>query len=269
MKTTWSESPFDVHGREVGVVLRNDGDDLAVEARRLEGRGDVAAAGGVVDHVEALAAGEARDVGVDRFRPIVDRVVGAEAACERGLLARGDGGGNLGTARLRELDRHMADPAGAAVHQHRLPRSHAGARESLPRGDGDQRQGRRLAQRERGRFGCEQARVGRDHLGVAAWHPAHAADAAIDLVALGEARDAVAHRQHPSGHVAAEYRRQRRRDRRAGLAQLVVGGVDAGRGHLHEHLAWARRRVGQGRGLEALGPAPRMDDLCLHRFLPL
>ena len=51
---------------------------------------DVVAADHVEHDVDAALAGDARDLGDEVLRPVVDRVIGAERAAERGLVVAAD-----------------------------------------------------------------------------------------------------------------------------------------------------------------------------------
>ena len=68
--------PLRMHQAEVGLVLRNDGDDLSVQAHRGKRLSDLIATGGVEDHVEAHAVGQSSDVVFHALVTVVDGFVG-------------------------------------------------------------------------------------------------------------------------------------------------------------------------------------------------
>ena len=98
-------------------------DEPAFEREALQVLLDVVAADHVEHDVDAALAGDARDLGDEILRPVVDRVIGAERAAERGLVVAADGRDHRRAESLRELDRGEADAARAAVDQHRSRRA--------------------------------------------------------------------------------------------------------------------------------------------------
>mmetsp|Transcript_4125 Transcript_4125/g.7527 ORF Transcript_4125/g.7527 Transcript_4125/m.7527 type:complete len:282 (+) Transcript_4125:78-923(+) len=194
---------LEVHGREVRLVLRDDGHDLPVDPGRLHARAEVGAARRVEHDVEPAPVREPLHVALGRLLAVVDRVR-AVVLHDARLLAGRHRREHPAAFGGRQLHRHVADPARAAVHQHLVAGLDERAlEESLPRGDGHQGQRRGLVERELARGPGEKAGVGRDVLGEGSAHPPHAARAAEDPVADGELLDSGADRHDRAGDVAA------------------------------------------------------------------
>ena len=136
------------------------GDDLAERAahehaREERRRADVLehdvavdAAGGLADRLaEALDLGEvglAGGVGERVVAPVDDRVR-AEAAAEVGLVLARDDGDRVRAVQPAELDRHRAEPAARAPHEHVVPGLERGLVDEHPVGrEVDEAVGRRL-----------------------------------------------------------------------------------------------------------------------------
>ena len=258
-----------VHGREIGLVLRHDGRDLAVDPRAGERGGDIRTAGRIEDHVEAAPAGQAFDIVFDAFLAIVDDVVGAHTPRDIGFRGRRYRGRNARALGLGQLDGDMTHAAGAAVDEHVIARHHARAiHHRFPGRDRDQRQGGGFAPVERLRLEGHEGGVDHDVFAVGPAATAQPAGTAIDRVAFLQPRDAFADRFDHARHVAAEHARQLGRDGGTGGAQLGIDRVHARRDLAHQNLAGA----GGGRidigGLEDIGCAEFADELNLHGWAP-
>ena len=74
----------------------------------------------VVDYIDALAAGEALDLGLEVLLGIENHVGGAGFARELSLGLGGDGSDDARADARRDLRKQQADAAGAGVHQGRV-----------------------------------------------------------------------------------------------------------------------------------------------------
>ena len=152
---------------------------------------------------------------------------------------------------LRELHRHRADAAGAAVHEQVLAGLQRGEVEDVaPDRAGDLGQAGGVQQRHPGGHGQQLPDGDGDLLGVAA-----AGEQRADLVADRPAGDALAERRRSAGALQAGVGRGAGRRGVEAAALQQVGPVDGGRDDVDEHLARARDgRVDVGED-ERLGAA--------------
>ncbi len=178
-----------------------------------------------IDPARRPRAKLARDVAA----AIVDRDLGAEAF---DIIAVGRAAGNRDTRteRFRHLDTDAADPARAAVDQHRLARTEfAGVDDPAIGGRPCDRQRRRLREAPRQRQRREEGGVGDAIFGIGAVEtlplPRHAEDA----VAGQERVDAFAHRLDEARKIEAKHEGEMIVDigRQLALTRLPVGGVHA------------------------------------------
>ena len=147
----------------------------------------------------------------------------------------------MGTGRFGDLDRDMADPAGATMDQHPLARLHPRPIDQpLPGRDRDQRQGRRLAEAEAARHTRQHPRIRPDIFGIGAVDGFHAPRRAEHPVADRKSGNAVAQRHHHARHVTTQHTRQGRGHGGAIATYFVIDRIDAGGMNLHQHLAPAR-----------------------------
>ena len=180
----------------------------------------------------------------DVLLPVVDDVVGAGGRGQLRLLRAADGGDHGGVGPAGELDRRVADGAGAALHQHRAPAQRAGADPVGQRlGDGqaavrgEERDAEGGAEFER-RVGAEQHGLPRRDDGVLGRRPERALVGRLpdpDPLADQHRVDALADGLDRARAVLV--RRLAVRARVGVAPGLPVGRVDAGEGDAHPHLA--------------------------------
>lgn len=185
---------------------------------------------------------------------IVDQHVRAHLARE-GEVRFAHGREHPGADGLGKLDRHVADPAGAAVDQDALPHPQPRARDQrLPGRPAHQAQAGRLQMTQRGGLPADDALGGHVVLGVAAL-PLEDLRRVPDLISrrvgrhpspdsLDHARDIVAgdgRQGHQIGIVAAP--------------DLVIQRIDRRGMHPHQHLPRLRHGLGHVAQFERLGAA--------------
>ena len=117
-------------------------DHVAEPTNGEEGVIQRTSADGVVDEVKATPAGQAvtmLSTGSDRSMKPAPRALDGRPTRRRSRRK------HFSAVRDRDLDRHLADPAGAAEHQHGLARvNRHPVDQPLPGGDENQRQDARL-----------------------------------------------------------------------------------------------------------------------------
>ncbi len=125
----------------------------------------------VVDHVDALAAGEALDLGFEVLLGVEDHVGGAGLARELGLGWGGDGSDDARADACSHLREQQAHAAGSGVHQRRVAGfQRKGGVGKIVRGHALQHGGGGLLGREAG-GDLDQLRRGNQRvLGIAAQH---------------------------------------------------------------------------------------------------
>ncbi len=255
----------------VGQIVRHaqgrDVDHLALVASSSEGAGEVLAAHGVEDEVKAAPLRERLHVVVDALLPVEDDIVGAEVACHACLLIRGDGDGDAGAVVLGDLDGDMADAACPAVHEHVFIWLETGpVDQTLPGGDGDERQGCGLGKVERARLGRDEPGVGGHVFRQRSAMPLEAAGAGVDLIALLEGINLSADLRHDACDIAVQDCGESRVHAQVTAEEQVVHGVEATRFDLDEDLVRVDRRHRDLRRLEAGARAECARDQSLHRL---
>ena len=138
---------LEVGRRQVELGHGHGGRDLGVQRGRLERLGEVLAADGIVDDVEARPVGVRRDVVGDRLGLEVDRLR-TVARDDAHLLLAPAGRVDIGAEVRRQLHRDVPDAAGAAVHQYLRACTGLRALQAFVGGDADERQRRGLAHRQ-------------------------------------------------------------------------------------------------------------------------
>src|SRR5918998_653322 len=96
-------------------------DHVAARLQAVEGLVEGVLPDGVVDHVHALAAGDALRLGGEVLLFVQDHLVSAGLLRERGLLLGAGGPYDGRAAHLRHLAEQEADAAGGGVHEGGLP----------------------------------------------------------------------------------------------------------------------------------------------------
>ena len=237
--------------------------DMAEAADSLERSIQRGTAGGVVDEIEAFAAGVASHVLRDRLGVVIDE--GCAELLDEGALALGIGGKHFGTETLGDLDGDVADAPPPPWTSTFWP-AETPARSTSPSHAVMKIKGScgSLAHGEVGRLRCQQVGVHSRELGERTRQAADAAGHPIDLVAAAEAGDACSHRLDGAREVQAEDGGQGVAGMR-GLAgvDLEVERIDAARIDPDKHLA---RSPGSGREMRARrnGAPVGFEDRGLH-----
>ncbi|MNF88073.1 hypothetical protein D3C84_705580 [compost metagenome] len=223
----------------------------------LEGCIQRAATYRVIDDVETFAGRILLDIGLHALRLIVDRR-GPKRADEVETRRR-TGGVHLGTTRLGQLHRDLADATCAAMYQHPLAGTDVGAiHQTFPGGDEHQRQGSCLMHAECVRLCRDQPGIHGDVLGHGALGTANTTGHAENFLAWSEALDRLAQLDDGAGEIQPEYRRQRLAGMRpcAG-GDLGIEGVDPRCMNPDQNLPLAGNGAGDvahsQRGLGGLG----------------
>ncbi len=219
----------------------DDRDDAAKLGERVGTAGQGIAADGVEHHIYAMPGGFAHDRFDVILLGVIDHHVGTQAADEIGVgLAHG--GEHSGAHGFGHLNRHMADPAGAAVDQNAFANAEHGAHgQRFPNRTADQTQTGRLKVAQRGRlsgddaFGCDVV------LGITAL-PVEYLRGVPDLVARRESADARADGFNHARHVVTGNGWQRHKIRIVTAANLVIQRIDGSSVHSDQHLARLRNR---------------------------
>ena len=205
---------------------------------------DVGAEVDLDDALHARPAGDLHHAGRHILLGVVDHVVGAGRARDRRLLGRADRGDHPGPAPARQLHRHHADRARAALHQHPLSRHRPVRQRGVIGRERRHAQARALGERQGVR---QRNRIGLRHRHVFSRRP------------LARPRRPRAIDEHPLALLQSPHARPDARDRPRPVAvrhharcvhlrpqpprpALGVVRVDARGHHLHEHLAVPRLR---------------------------
>lgn len=185
-------------------------------------------------------------------------------------MAVAHGGGDPRAAQPGELQGDMAGSPGAGVDQDVLAGRHLGTVvERLPRGDGEQRHGRRFDETNALRDRGELALGHHGPLGVGAGVPADAAVAEGDPIALLEAGHRGADALDDACAVVTQDARQMV-NVGAKRAEPDVGGVECRRVQANQHVVvGAQHRVGHIARLQDLRPTRAGHDHRLHGTLLL
>lgn len=199
--------PLGQQGAEVqlalGAALETDDREAAVDGERLDVPVQVLGADQVQDDVGTRSRGVLPELLDEVLLAVVDEDVRPQFGAPGELLRAARRDRDPGPDRLRQLDRHRADAAGAAVHQEGLAGAQVGHHEDVgPHRRGDLGQRRGLHQADALRYGEELA--GRNG----------------DLLRVTAARQQRAHgvADRPPGHPGTE------RDDTARALQTGVGG---------------------------------------------
>ena len=200
----------------------------------------------VVDHVDALAAGEALDLGLEVLLGVENHVGGAGFARELGLCLGGDGGDDARADARCDLREQQADTAGAGVHQRGVARlERVGGVSEIMRGHALEHGGGGVLQAQ-AVGNLDQLRGGNESvLGIAADDAGGG-----DRIAGFESRDAGTELLHGARGFAA--RNQGERGLVDALAKVDLDEVDAGGLNADEHLARPWLRNGQVDKLQRL-----------------
>jgi hypothetical protein len=245
-------------------ALHADHDESAVGCQHLHVAGQIRGAHVVEDHVSANAASGGAHLRDEVAVAVVDQDLGAQLATALELRCAPRGDGHPGAQCDRQLGRHGADAAGAAMHQQRLRWLQAGQHEHVgpdrahhlgQRGGGTQIDAGRHRQDLTG---------GDAHpLGVPA--PGQQRD---DFVADLPAGDVGANVRDAPGALESEHvARPRRRDVLP-FALQQVGPVDR-RGHdLDDHVAVPGDRLGNLADPQDVDVAGPVAHDSAHRFSP-
>ena len=229
-------------------ALQPDHHEPPVCRERIDVAREVFRAHVVEDDVHACAAGGCLD-GLDEVVvPVVDEHVGAERTAYLELLRRPRRDGDMSAERVRQLDRHRADPRRPAVDQQPLPGGERGRHEDV----GPHRAGH-LGQRR----GIDERHPRRDREQLGGWDrdargiPA-AGEQRAGLIADRPPGDVRADRRHPPAALQPEVCRCARRRGVVALALEQVRAVDAGGDDVEEDL------VGREGGVGDLGEDERL-----------
>jgi hypothetical protein len=173
----------------------------------FEGRVETCAAHGIVNDIEATAAGMAFHISLDALRAVDRRR--AEASDEA-ALGRAVHAVDIGPQRHGKLDNDVTNATAGSEHKHFLAGLHLRAvDQAFPGGDEDQWQSRGLPHREIGWFKRQQPGVCHLVRCKRALHAADAARHAIDFITEAKAGDIRANRFDHPRHVNAQHGRKR------------------------------------------------------------
>ena len=169
---------------------------------------------------------------------------------------------------LGELDDGRPHSAGAAVNQDCLARLEAADRhQRLPCGQGDDRQGGRLSQRDTPGCGGEGVGIDYDELGPGPHR--HHAGVAVDLIADGEPCDLRADGDHLTAQLPSHHLGQVEPEDGLELtgAGALIGVIDAGGDHPHQDLMGSGLGNGHVDGTQRVAVLLQDEGLHVVSFL--
>ncbi len=217
----------------------------------------------VVDHLDALAAGQALDLSHHVLLAVQDHLVGAGLARDLGLLASARGADDPPATHFYHLRNQASGAARGGVHQRGLACSDGECR---------MREIVRCHALQHGRGGLPQIEaIGHLHqemrgngrvFGITA-----ARHGPRDRIAHTQPGDAFAQRFHDARALHAEHERQRNFVQPGAL--IRVNEVHAGGRHLHQRLAGRRHGLGEVGIPQDVGAAVLFDKNCFHDVLIL